>query len=99
MILDDLRGEVVLIKLREYEQLATFGITSINVYAKIVEVDERVGVWVENPNWSPAPPPEEDDSHLAHILVRWEYIVGIMTFPDRDGFSEDEDIKPIGFMS
>lgn len=99
MILDDLRGEVVLIKLRDYEQLTTFGIFSVNVYAKIVEVDERVGVWVENPNWSPATAPEEDDSHLANILVRWEYIVGIMTFPERDGFREEEDIKPIGFMS
>ena len=99
MILDDLKGEVVLIKMREYEQLATFGITSVNVYAKIVEVDERVGVWVENPNWSPATTPEDDDSHLAHILVRWEYIVGIMTFPERDRFREEEDIKPIGFVS
>lgn len=99
MILDDLKGEVVLIKLRDYEQLTTFGITSINVYAKIVEVDERVGVWVENPNWSPTPTPEDDDSHIAHILVRWEYIVGIMMFPERDGFREEEDIKPIGFVS
>lgn len=99
MILDDLKGEVVLIKLREYEQLATFGISSINVYAKIVEVDERVGVWVENPNWSPGRASEEDASHLAHILLRWEYIVGIMTFPEREGFREEEDIKPIGFVS
>lgn len=99
MILDDLKGEVVLIKLREYEQLATFGIGSINVYAKIVEVDERVGVWVENPNWSPATASEDDASHLGHILLRWEYIVGIMTFPEREGFREEEDIKPIGFVS
>jgi hypothetical protein len=99
MLLDDLRGEVVLIKLRDYEQLATFGIASVNVYAKIIEVDERVGVWVENPNWSPAAAPEDDDSHLAHILVRWEYIVGIMMFPERDGFAEEEEIKPIGFVS
>lgn len=99
MILDDLKGEVVLIKLRDYEQLVTFGVNSVNVYAKIVEVDERVGVWVENPNWSPGSDTEEDTSHLAHILVRWEYIVGIMTFPEREGFREEEDIKPIGFVS
>jgi hypothetical protein len=99
LILDDLKGEVVLIKLREYEQLSTFGIGSVNVYAKIVEVDERVGVWVENPNWSPATDSEDDDSHLAHILLRWEYIIGIMTFPEREGFREEEDIKPIGFAS
>ena len=99
MILDDLQGEVVLIKLRDYEQLVTFGVNSVNVYAKIVEVDERVGVWVENPNWSPGSDTEEEASHLAHILVRWEYIVGIMTFPEREGFREEEDIKPIGFVS
>jgi hypothetical protein len=99
LILDDLKGEVVLIKLREYEQLATFGISSINVYARIVEVDERVGVWVENPNWSPTAAPEDEDKHLAHILLRWEYIIGIMTFPEREGFGEEEGIKPIGFVS
>jgi hypothetical protein len=99
VILDDLKGEVVFIKLRDYEQLVTFGVSSVNVYAKIVEVDERVGVWVENPNWSPGSGEEEDTSHLAHILVRWEYIVGIMTFPEREGFEEEEDIKPIGFAS
>jgi hypothetical protein len=99
LILDDLNGEVVLIKLREHEQLATFGVGSVNIYAKIVEVDERVGVWVENPNWSPATSSEDEDSHLAYILLRWEYIIGIMTFPEREGFREEEDIKPIGFTS
>lgn len=71
----------------------------MNVYAKIVEVDARVGVWVENPNWTPHADSEEDDSDFAHILVRWEYIIGIMTFPEREGFPEEEDIKPIGFLS
>ena len=99
MLLDDLKGDVVLIKLREFEELITFGISSTNVYAKVVEIDDRVGLWVENPSWSPrmAQPEEEDESHLAHILIRWEYVIGIMTFPERQGFDEDDEIKPIGF--
>jgi hypothetical protein len=99
MILDDLRGEVVFIKLRECEELAGFGIDSVNVYARIVEVDERVGVWVENPNWTPQSATEEDESQLAHILLRWEYIIGIMMFPECRGFREGVDIKPVGAAS
>lgn len=101
MVLDDLKGEVAIIKLREYEELVTFGISSTNIFAKIIEIDGRVGLWVENPSWSPrmALPSEEDESHLAHILIRWEYVIGIMIFPEREGFSEDEDIKAIGLHS
>ena len=99
MLLDDLKGDIVLIKLREFEELATFGISSTSVYAKIIEIDDRVGLWVENPRWSPgmARPGEEDETHLAHVLIRWEYVIGIMTFPERRGFDEEDEIKPIGF--
>jgi len=101
MLLDDLKGDVVLIKLREFEELITFGISSTSVYAKVVEIDDRVGLWVENPSWSPrmARPEEEDERHLAHVLIRWEYVIGIMTFPERQGFDEDDEIKPIGFSA
>jgi hypothetical protein len=97
MILEELKGEVALIKLRSHEDLVTFGVSTANIYAKVVEVDDRVGIWVENPKWSPRRQGAEE-SHLAHILIRWEYIVGIMTFPEREGFREEEDIKPIGFV-
>jgi hypothetical protein len=99
MILDDLRGEVVLIKLRSAEDLATFGVSSTNIYAKVIEIDERVGVWVENPRWTPGTHEDTEEGHLAQILIRWDYVVGIMTFPERKGFKEEEDIKPIGFVS
>jgi hypothetical protein len=99
MILDDLKDDVVLVKLRGHEELVTFGISSSNIYAKVIEVDERVGVWVENPKWTPRKPIDDDESHLAQILIRWEYIIGIMTFPERDGFRDEEDIKPIGFVA
>ena len=101
MVLDDLKGEVVIIKLRDYEDLTIFGISSTNIYAKIIEIDDRVGFWVENPSWAPrmALPAEEEESHLAHILIRWEYVIGIMTVPEREGFTEDEEIKPVGFRS
>ena len=98
MILDDLREEVVLIKLRGHEELVTFGISSSNIYAKVIEVDERVGVWVENPKWTARRESQDDEGHLAQILLRWEYIIGIMTFPEREGFRNEEDIKPIGFV-
>lgn len=98
-MLDDLKGEVVLIKVRQHEELTTFGVGSVNIYAKIVEVDERVGVWVENPDWKPQAGSDEDEGHLAHVLLRWEYIIGIMTFPEREAFREDQGIKPIGFLS
>ena len=99
MILEDLRGEVALIKLRSHDDLTVFGISTPNIYAKVVEVDERAGIWVENPRWSPRRPAgAEDETHLAHILIRWEYVIGIMTFPEREGFREEEDIKPIGFI-
>ena len=97
MLLDDLKGDIVLIKLRSHEELSTFGISSTNIYAKVIEIDERVGVWVENPRWKPSTDPDKDESHLAQILLRWEYIIGIMTFPEREGYKDDEDIKPIGF--
>ncbi len=99
MLLDDLKDEVVLIKLRGHEDLVTFGITSPNIYAKVIEVDERVGVWVENPKWKPHSSSASEEAHLAQVLIRWEYIIGIMTFPERRGFKEEEeDIKPIGFV-
>lgn len=92
MLLDDLRGEVVLIKLRTYEELVAFGISSTNVYAKIIEIDDRVGIWVENPSWSPrmALPTDEDETHLAHILIKWEYVIGIIVFPERADLLEEK---------
>jgi hypothetical protein len=99
MILDELKGEIVLIKLKSYEELETFGVPSSSVYAKVIEVDERVGIWIENPKWSPKKTAKEDQEHMTQILIRWEYVVGIMTFPDRDGFKEEAEIKPMGFVS
>jgi hypothetical protein len=99
MILDDLKDEVVLIKLRGHEELVTFGISSANIYAKIIEIDERVGVWVENPKWSTKQDVAGQEGQLAQILIRWEYVIGIMTFPEGEDLEEEEDIKPIGFVS
>jgi hypothetical protein len=99
MILDELRGEVALIKLKSHEELETFGVPASSIYAKVIEVDERVGIWVENPKWSPKKTAPEEQEHLTQILIRWEYVVGIMIFPDREGFKEEEDIKPMGFVT
>ena len=98
MILDELKGRIVLIKLRSHEELETFGIPSANVYAKVIEVDERAGIWVENPRWVPRKAGQAQEGHLTQVLIRWEYIVGIMTFPQREGPGEDDEIKQIGFV-
>jgi hypothetical protein len=98
MLLDDLKNDIVLIKIRNHEELTTFGIRSPNIYAKVIEVDERLGIWVENPRWKPQTDSKTDESHLTRILLKWEHIVGIMTFPEREGYKEDEEIKPIGFV-
>ena len=99
MILDELRGEVVLIKLKSHEELETFGVPSSSIYAKVIEIDERVGIWIENPKWSPRETTEKNQGHMTQILIRWEYVVGIMTFPDREGFKEEAEIKPMGFVT
>lgn len=99
MILDELRGEIVLIKLKGHEELETFGVPSSSIYAKVIEIDERAGIWVENPKWSPKKTPSENQEHLTQILIRWDYVVGLMTFPDREGFKEEEGIKRMGFST
>ena len=44
-------------------------------------------------------PPEQrsEESHLALVLIRWDFITMVIQFPDRQGWRAGADESDIGF--
>lgn len=91
----------VMVVLVNREGLEKIGITENNFYAKIVGYD-RVGIWIENPEFTTTRvrddggtiiPPEQrkQEQYLANVLIPWSNLRSMVQFPEREGFSYEED--------
>ncbi|PID57153.1 hypothetical protein CSB45_07950 [candidate division KSB3 bacterium] len=91
----------VMVVLTNRDGLGKIGITENNFYAKIVGYD-RIGLWIENPEFTTTRvrddngniiPPElrKQEQYLANVLIPWANVRSIVQFPEREGFSYEED--------
>ena len=99
--IEKLINDRVMIVLTNPEGLGKIGITENNFYAKIVGFD-RIGIWIENPEFTTTKvrddegtiiPPEQrkKEMYLANVLIPWSNLRSIVQFPNREGFSYEED--------
>jgi hypothetical protein len=108
MNISDVIGDKVMVLFHSAKGLEKIGIDDDSKYCRIVGFD-NVGVWVENPSYEETPirradgsliPPEERERehYLAHILIPWGNIRGIVYFPGREKEKEleSEEVRPIG---
>lgn len=91
-----------------FEALHLQGVESERFVARVLGTD-TYGLWVENPNYCSVPvyaddgeyiPPEEraEVCDRAVILIKWDHVLTIMQFPDREHFQpEPADSRPMGF--
>ena len=91
----------VMVVLVNREGLEKIGISENNFYAKIVGYD-RIGIWIENPEFTTTRVRDDDgniipleqrkqEQYLANVLIPWANLRSMVQFPERDGFSYEED--------
>lgn len=113
MLLDDFENERIQIKLRNFPQEMVGDVTGIYrpdewYLAKLVKSD-NYGIWVENPcykrtmirNEEGRAIPKEDqveETCITNLLIRWEYISSVITFPDQSRVGVDKKAHLIGFQ-
>lgn len=97
--LSEMVGDTVLLVLKNYEELQVTGITTPILYAKLTGV-EPLGIWIENPRWETISLGTGAPEHYrTHVLVRFEYLVSVIHFPERAGFEAPEhEIGRVGFQ-
>ncbi len=99
--IEKLINDRVMLVLVNHEGLSKIGISENNFYAKLVGYD-RVGLWIENPEFTTTRvrddegsiiPPErrEQEMYLTNVLIPWSNIRSIVHFPNRGGFAYEED--------
>jgi hypothetical protein len=109
LTMEDVVGTKVLIQLdREaYEVLDLPGVYSEKFAADVTGVDEH-GLWIEHPNYRVIPvygadnvyiTPENrrEESHRAVVLIRWNFILTVIQFPERGGWRAGANESDIGF--
>ena len=105
----DVVGTKVLIQIdREaFELLDLPGVYSERFAADVTGIDEH-GMWIEHPNYRVIPiydatdgyiPPEQrrEESHRAVVLIRWDFILTVIQFPERGGWRAGANESEIGF--
>ena len=103
-------GDVVQVNLGDSEGLELLGFNSKAPFVKVVGMDE-LGLWVEHPRYvivqtndktgKPLPEDQRVQTKLeANFMLRWDKIVTIVHFPNREGFDFPNplDDAPIGFV-
>jgi hypothetical protein len=91
----------VMVVLVNREGLEKIGITENNFYAKIVGYD-RIGIWIENPEFTTTRVRNDEgniipleqrkqEQYLANVLIPWSNLRSMVQFPEREGFSYEED--------
>jgi hypothetical protein len=109
MNISDVIGHKVMVLFHSAEGLEKVGIDDVSKYCRVVGFD-NVGIWVENPNYEEtplrdsagkllAPDAREKKSYLAHILIPWGNIRGVVHFPEREQDEkelESEEVRPLG---
>ncbi|MBM7649869.1 hypothetical protein JOC78_002853 [Bacillus ectoiniformans] len=113
MYLDDFINQQIQIKLRNFPEELTGDVTGIHRpddwYMVKLVATEGMGIWVENPclkrteivnqDGDPIPSEEQKEETCAvHLLIRWEYISSVLTFPTKDTVGVDEKATFIGFQ-
>ncbi|WP_316568284.1 hypothetical protein [Neobacillus sp. YIM B06451] len=113
MHLDNFEDKKVQIKFRNFPEEMKGEVTGIYepeewYLAKLVK-SENFGVWVENPCYKRTMirdeegtviPQEEqiEETCITHLLIRWEYISAIITFPEKSRVGVDKKARLIGFQ-
>ncbi|ALC91218.1 hypothetical protein AM500_16490 [Bacillus sp. FJAT-18017] len=112
MHLENFENQKVQIKLRNFPAEMTGDVTGIYkpdewYLAKLVK-SENSGIWVENPCYKQTLVRDEDgtaipeenqieETCVTHLLIRWEYISSIITFPEKQKTGVDKKAQLIGF--
>jgi hypothetical protein len=68
-------------------------------YGRLLAID-GIGCWVENKSWtSTDAKTHQRNTHLAHILIPWSFVLSAAAFPEREfeNVLNDEEAKSIGF--
>ncbi|WP_409275292.1 hypothetical protein V1499_08110 [Neobacillus sp. SCS-31] len=113
MHLDNFEDKKVQIKFRNFPEEMKGDVTGIYepeewYLAKLVK-SENFGIWVENPCYKRTMirdeegtviPQEEqiEETCITHLLIRWEYISSIITFPEKSRVGVDKKAHLIGFQ-
>ncbi len=108
MNIGDVVGNKVMVLFHSAKGLDSIGIDDVSKYCRVVGFD-NIGIWVENPTYEETPirhpdgtliAPEErkKEQYLAHILIPWANIRGVVYFPEREREKEleSEEVRPIG---
>jgi len=108
MTISDIVGKKVMVLFNTAKGLESLGIDDPSKYCRVVGFD-NIGIWVENPHYEETPirdadgsliPPDERQraQYLAHILVPWGNVRGVVYFPEREREHEleSEEVRPIG---
>ncbi len=112
MGIDKVVDRTVQIKLRNFSNNLVGPVTGIYhpddwFLAKVVGVD-NLGMWLENPNYhrvkvkdatgNPIAKVDQVEEELtAYLLIRWEYIDSIVTFPSNTDNETLANVNRIGF--
>ena len=109
MNIGEVVGKKVMVLFHSAKGLNSLGIDDNTKYCRVVGFD-NIGLWVENPSYEETPirddhgnliPPAEREPrrYVAHILIPWGNVRGIVAFPDREKSEpelESEEVRPIG---
>lgn len=114
MFLDSYVNQKVQIKFKNLPESMTGSVTGIYYpdkwcIAKLI-FTESMGIWLENPCYERTEVTGEDGAHIpeeeqqklqcpTNILIKWEYIQSIITFPDKEVKGVSKEAKLIGFHS
>lgn len=111
MTTSEIVGDIVQIILTDTEGLERIGVTNNGLFLKVTGMDD-LGLWVEHPNYvivqtndasgKPLPDNKQIRTELeANFLLRWEKIVTVVHFPNREGFDFPNPMedRAIGFIT
>ncbi|MFP4459959.1 MAG: hypothetical protein ACLFSQ_10275 [Candidatus Zixiibacteriota bacterium] len=85
----DLQDKEIIPRLKLIKQRNSF-----SIIAKVVDYD-TLGIWIERPNYPVYDEKaKERKKLLAHLLIKYEYIVSVAAFPElaQDGLKEEHSI-------
>jgi len=108
--IEDAIGDVVLISFKSSNQLEELGIKDTVGHFLITGID-RLGLWLKHPGIILSKTEDENGKPLpenkikrekvdANFLLRWEYIISVMHYPDREGYDFPSEFDlDIGFKN
>lgn len=113
MFLDSFVNQKIQVKLKNFPEDLTGSITGIYkpeqwYLVKLIH-HESMGIWVENPCYKRTMVEEEDGTAIpaeqqvektctTNLLIRWEYISSVITFPNETTLGADKKAQLIGFQ-